>query len=98
MTGWKIETTGSSISGIRPFERDHRWFCYDSGVFDCVGYGLAEARSPWTTLCEHFEQIIRWIPPTRPRSDTGYRTFASCRRPGSTALVPTQRIGATCRP
>jgi hypothetical protein len=63
MTGWKIETSGSYGTRVEAFERDHRWFCYETGVFDCFGYGGAEMREPWSVGCDHGQRIVRWIPP-----------------------------------
>jgi hypothetical protein len=63
MTGWKIETSTSYGNQVELFTRDHPWYCYDTGVFDCFGYGGAEKREPWSAFCDHGQKIVRWIPP-----------------------------------
>ncbi|HQC78064.1 MAG TPA: hypothetical protein PLH92_15240 [Mycobacterium sp.] len=58
MTGWSIIVR----DGIRAFGRNDGWYSY-GGRFYHDGYGNAELRYPWTALCDHGEEVVRFLPP-----------------------------------
>jgi hypothetical protein len=57
-----IVATHNLTERIRTFDRADGWYSY-GGRFYHDGYGDSELRYPWTALCDHGEEVVRFLPP-----------------------------------
>jgi hypothetical protein len=63
LDGWGIECLSESgQSNVYKFERDQFPWWLNGDNWNGLGYG--KLRRPWSAVCDHGDQIVRWVPPS----------------------------------